>query len=364
VKPPKYVYGFVDKCGRKKYYLRRPGHKNVAIPGLLWSPEMMAAVQAAMTGTAIPATALVIGASRTKAGSLQEASTAYFESAGFVALVKSKPVRATEFRRQLVRFANVENADDRPRGMLPLCNLSSEVLKAIMVELQPHAQRHLIGALRPFMAWCVSTDRIKADPTVGLKHDKLPTAKGAVTGQDQHLEKFRARWALGTRERVALEVLAFTGARRGDAILLGDHLVKDGLLTFTPSKTADRTGRTIVMPVPRRIREAVDAMPRRIKDGGGVETHWLLNSNGRPWANEGGFYNFFKAACVEAGVDELSPHSMRKWLICHLLSRSMTVEEVCAITGHSKHDEVLRYARELNRKGNAVKSVAVLDEVA
>jgi hypothetical protein len=47
-KLPKYVQAFVDRDGRAYHYFRRRGSERVPLPGLPWSPEFMAAYEAAM----------------------------------------------------------------------------------------------------------------------------------------------------------------------------------------------------------------------------------------------------------------------------------------------------------------------------
>ena len=44
-KLPPHVNGFIDRYGRARYYVRRPGHKNVRLPGLPWSPELTEAAR-------------------------------------------------------------------------------------------------------------------------------------------------------------------------------------------------------------------------------------------------------------------------------------------------------------------------------
>jgi hypothetical protein len=51
---PKYVQGFLDRHGKARFYFRRAGFKTVALPGLPWSPEFMAAYEAALAGQPAP----------------------------------------------------------------------------------------------------------------------------------------------------------------------------------------------------------------------------------------------------------------------------------------------------------------------
>jgi hypothetical protein len=52
MKKPRYVHGFMDRHGKPRFYCRRSGFKRVPLPGLPWSPEFMAAYDAAMKGEA------------------------------------------------------------------------------------------------------------------------------------------------------------------------------------------------------------------------------------------------------------------------------------------------------------------------
>ena len=52
MKMPKYTQAFTDRHGRPRFYFRRKGFARIRLPGLPWSPEFMAAYQAAMAGQA------------------------------------------------------------------------------------------------------------------------------------------------------------------------------------------------------------------------------------------------------------------------------------------------------------------------
>jgi hypothetical protein len=45
-RPPQYCNGFIDRYGKARWYFRRAGFKRMALPGLPWSPEFMAAYEA------------------------------------------------------------------------------------------------------------------------------------------------------------------------------------------------------------------------------------------------------------------------------------------------------------------------------
>jgi len=49
-----YVHEYRDRHGKLRRYVRRPGSRRVALPGLPGSPEFMQAYQDAMTGPVRP----------------------------------------------------------------------------------------------------------------------------------------------------------------------------------------------------------------------------------------------------------------------------------------------------------------------
>jgi integrase len=50
---------------------------------------------------------------------------------------------------------------------------------------------------------------------------------------------YEARWPIGTKERVWLDVLLYTGLRRGDAVRLGRQHVRDGVATLRTEKSQE-----------------------------------------------------------------------------------------------------------------------------
>src|SRR5262245_22749673 len=81
---PKYVHGFIDRHGKPRFDFRRPGFKKVPLRGLPWSPEFMAAYEAALTGQ--PSR---IGNTRVRPGTIYALAISYFNSTGFRAMKPS-----------------------------------------------------------------------------------------------------------------------------------------------------------------------------------------------------------------------------------------------------------------------------------
>jgi hypothetical protein len=72
LKLPKYVHAYFDIRNKPRHYFRRAGFKRVPLPGLPWSPEFMAAYEAALAGQL-----LQVGAARVKPGTIRALAVSY-----------------------------------------------------------------------------------------------------------------------------------------------------------------------------------------------------------------------------------------------------------------------------------------------
>ena len=70
--------------------------------------------------------------------------------------------------------------------------------------------------MRAMFRWAVEMELVETDPTQSVKFIRTKT-EGFTPWTMDDVERYRERWPLGTRERVAIEVLLNTGLRRGDA---------------------------------------------------------------------------------------------------------------------------------------------------
>ena len=59
---------------------------------------------------------------------------------------------------------------------------------------------------------------------------------GFHTWTQEELDRFEAHWPTGTRERLAFDLLLYTGLRRGDAVRVGLQHVRDGVITIRTEK--------------------------------------------------------------------------------------------------------------------------------
>ena len=220
---PKFVHGFIDRHGKPRFYFRRAGFKRMILPGLPWSPEFMAAYEGALNAPRSP-----IGAKRAGPDSVNAAVARYFQSKAF-----SEGLAPTTqaLRRQLLeRFRNAH-------GEKRLVMMGARHVAQLLGSLRPYPQRNMLKALRGLMAFAITERLIDVDPTGGYKPTRIKDTGGFIPWTDIDIAKFEATHPIGSRARLALALLVFTGQRRGDIVRIGRQHIRDGILSLKQNKT-------------------------------------------------------------------------------------------------------------------------------
>src|SRR5207248_128239 len=121
----------------------------------------------------------------------------------------------------------------------------------------PSAARNFLNTLSAFLKWCAREGIVSRSPVVNIERAPIRTT-GYQTWLEEHIEQYRARWPLGTRQRLAFELLVGTGAARVDIVAMGRQHVRDGLLVFRREKTDV----PVEIPILPELQDALEAMPR------------------------------------------------------------------------------------------------------
>ncbi len=285
MKLPKYVQAWVDdRDGRAYYYLRRRGYPRVRLPGLPWSPSFMAAYESAL---AAPRTA--IGAGRIKPGSVAAVVAEYFDSQQFFA---SKSAGTQRMRRGILeRFRAAYG--DRPFALLP-----PEWIEALLDAKPPHAARSWRATLRSLCQFAVKRGFLRADPTANIKARPIK-GDGFHTWTEDEIAQFEAHHAIGTKPRLALVLLLYTGQRRSDVVKMGRQHIRDGVLTVKQQKT----GKPLAIPVHPNLQVVLDATASE-------HLTFLVTATGKPYGGNH-FSETFREWCDAAGLPKRCKPSWR-----------------------------------------------------
>jgi len=322
--------------GRRYYYFRRPGCARVRLPGLPGSAAFMEAYKVALAASLPRAD---IGERRNTPGTVAALVAAYASSARF------KHEIAPETRR--TQWAILQRFRDE-HGEKRVATLRREHVVAVLSSKKPYPRRNWLKAVRPMMQFAVSIGMIAVDPTRDIKASVKTKGEGFRPWGEEEIAAFRQHHAIGSRARLAFELLLCTVQRRGDVIRMGPQHVRGGLLQVRQSKT----GATLALPVLPELRAALDAAPSG-------HLTFLATVHGKPFTSAG-FGNWFREMCDKAGLTGLSAHGLRKAGGRRLAEAGCTASEIAAWSGHRTLGEVSRYTRAADQAAMARAAAAKL----
>jgi integrase len=325
-----YVRREVSRHKRAVWYFRRDDGPRVRLPDAYGSDEFMAAYQAALRGET-PAAA-PRAASETLAWLIER----YKESAHWRGL---DPV--TQRRRDTVFRQMIERGGDAH-----MQQITAKVIRAGMNERAATgawAANNFLKAVRPVFAFATSLEMIDADPTTGIKMLSEKT-DGFPVWSEEHVARYEARHPIGTKARMALDLLLYTGMRLGDLVQIGRQHMRDGVLTYRPAKTRGTTGVVVTIRVLPPLADSIAAC-NEAGDMTLLVTQW-----GRPHASAQALAGWFKRRCREAGVPDVSAHGLRKAAATRAAEAGATTHELMSMFGWTKPTQAEVYTRAADRK--------------
>lgn len=212
----------------------------------------------------------------------------------------------------------------------------------------PSQAKNFAQTMRQFFAWLKKSKIITENPCDGLELPKRPKTGGFKEWSDDDILRYEARWPIGTRERVMLDVYVYTGLRRGDAAIVGKQHVRNGVISLQTEKT----GEWVHIPLLEVLKRTLDAGPTG-------DLSFNATKSGRPWVKES-LGNAFKDACKAAGIMDRSAHGLRKSAATRAADNGATPHEMMAIFGWIDIKEAELYTRAADRKRLAARAMEKL----
>jgi integrase len=191
---------------------------------------------------------------------------------------------------------------------------------------------------------------LKTDPTATVENPSRPRGDGFLPWSEDHVAAYEQRWPIGTRQRVWLDVLLYTGLRRGDAVRLGRQHVRDGVATIKTEKS----GFTVAVTLP-----ILPVLAETLKAGPCGDLTFIAGENSRPLTKES-FGNLFRDACRAASVPG-SAHGVRKIAATRAANAGATVAQLEAIFGWCGGSMASLYTRAADRRRLAIEAMHKLD---
>jgi len=231
----------------------------------------------------------------------------------------------------------------------------------------PDAANNRVKALRQLFAWASSPEYRYATKNPARDVGKLRSKNrdGIRAWSEADAARYEARHPIGTKARLAFDLLLYTGVRRSDVVRLGPQMerwfsetspngnaVAVQKLVFTETKGSSRIVKTHELPILPPLRQSIDGT----QIGHLV---YLVTARGQPHSAKA-FGNWFKKRCREAGLEGLSAHGLRKLGAQRCAEAGATEHQLMALFGWTNPQQAALYTKKANRARLEAQAAALL----
>lgn len=332
----KYIQSYRDRLGVQRNYFRRPGFPAVALKGKPGTAEFIASYAAAFNGGAVtPTPSLDLNA-----GTIAALVARFYRSNEYKIL---KEKTQANYRAILEWLRN-------NYGPNPVKTLHREHIK-MMVERRPKSPtdaKAFLGKVSILLDYAIELGWREDNPTKLIKRPRIKT-DGHIAWSDADIAAFERKWPVGTRARLALALLLYTGQRRSDVARMGWGNIHGGTsIEVVQTKTNMR----LLIPLHPALLEMIETLPRD-------HATFIVAENGKPLHGTT-FTAWFGECAKAAGLKDRSPHGLRKAAGRRLAEAGCTAHQIMSILGHKTLGEAERYTRSVSQEHMARGAIAAI----
>ena len=311
-----YVKQYRDRHGKRRYYLRQRGRPSVPLPGLPGSPEFMAAYAAGIATTSSPAKG------KHAEGTIGALVVAFYQSSAFQNLALSSQRR---YRLVLDKF----RLDHGHRLVRDMPRRVAIRMVEEIGETRPAMANLSCKILRRLFAYAIKNELRSDNPFAAVDMYKLGNHRAWT---EVEIATYEAAWPIGTRQRLAFDLLLYTAQRVGDVAAMRRCDLRDGAIHITQQKT----DAPVAIPLHANLLRSLKACT--------VNGLTLFAApNGQPVTSRG-LTQFMTRSIRRAGLPGgCVAHGLRKSSLTRLANHGATTKEITAVSGHRTLKEVERY---------------------
>jgi integrase len=344
---PANVSAFVDRHGKERFRFRQSGRAGGYFSAPPETPEFEAELAAFRAAAPAPA-----GRGRIVPGTINDLVACFYRSTAF----NNASPETRRTRRGIIEAFRREHGGKR------VAKLGFEHVEAILLakskkRVDPETGRTIGGKvaaaslrkqLKRMFRLAVKLGMAERNPAEEAEGVKVPKG-GFHSWTEEEIARYQERHPLGTPARLALEIILWTGQRRGDAHRFGRRHLKGRRIHYTQAKG----GKDLWLPAAPQLLEAIAAMPVTGTDA------FLVTAFGKPFS-KAGFGNKMRQWCDEAGLPHCSAHGLRKAMARRLAEDGASQVEIKAAGGWSNDQEVATYTAAADQRRLAEASLGGL----
>jgi len=342
-----------DRHGNVRLYVRRNGGY-VRIREVPGTPEFLDAYKRALERVAPFAPSATVTREQFPRNTLGWLGVQYFGSTEFKAL----DPKSQSTRRGILEACFQEphkDNDPEPMGFCPLAHLSARHVKRLrdLKQEKKGAANNRRKYLSAMFGWAVEQDPqlLTSNPARDVRRARYATS-GFHTWTPSEVIQFEDRHPIGTKARLALALLLYTGSRRGDMVTLGRQHIHNGQLRFVPKKTLYKRARISEKPWLPCLASVIEQSPCG-------DLTFLVTAYGKPFT-AAGFGNWFRDRCNEAGLPQCSAHGLRKAGATLAAENGATTNQLMAIFDWDTPGQAKVYTDAADRKRMAGEAMGML----
>ena len=340
----RYVHLDRDRFGNERVYFWRKGQPKLRVRAAVGSAEFDQLYHEWQRGSS----ALPVSRKRPEKPvpqSLRWLAVEYFSSVGFKALDPSTQ-RTTRLLLDKIMVEPIAPGSPLQFGDCPLDRFDAKAVRIIRDRRadRPDAANNRVRRIRQVFNWAleIGVEDVRSNPARDIKLFRPTRPGGFPEWTESDIVAFEARHTVGTRARLALAILLYTGVRRSDVVRLGRQHIQNGALVFRPYKGRNSSPLTLKLPILPQLANIIASSPVG-------DLAFLVNEYGQPFTS-GSFGNWFRRRCNEAGLKHLSAHGLRKAGANRAAEGGVSAHQLMAIFGWRALRHAEGYTRGVERK--------------
>ncbi len=346
-----YLMPDTDRHGNRRLFVRKNGRK-VRIREKPGTAAFAAAYTAALDHLESAPTRAPQLRRSAPTGTLGWLAASYFGSPEFKAL----DPRSQTTRRGILEACLLEPREPGSADLMALCPLEHLAAPHMLMlrdrrSDKPGAANNRLKYLSAMFGWAVNRGILRTNPARDVKAVRY-ASEGFHSWTPAEVLQFEARHPVGSKARLALALLLFTGPRRGDVVTFGRQHVKDGWIRFVPRKTRYRRSTMLEIPI-------VPELARILAASLTGELTFLETEYGRAFS-AAGFGAWFRKRCDEAGLEHCTAHGLRKAGAAIAAERGATDRQLMALYGWTSSSQATVYTAAADRKKLAGEAARLL----
>lgn len=202
----------------------------------------------------------------------------------------------------------------------------------------PSAAVNFMKVMNYLFDWAVDAGYARSNPVKDVKRPKLKTT-GHKPWTEDDVIAFYKEHGPGTQARLAIEMILFTGLRRGDVWRIGPQHIRDDVIDIK----AEKNNAALFIPLHPILKESLGHVQT------GHLAYLVTPAHGRPFKSKESFGNWFGKMCSKAGVPSRA-HGIRKTVAQQLAERGGSNAELKALFGWTSDAMAALYIREADKK--------------